>query len=980
MAGIRSAVVLVLALALVGVVVLFWSGQAPVAPPFGAATLDGAGHGADPAPIDAAMGPIEAPASGGRSAVVPPRDSDGAPEDATKIRLTGILRDADLGVVAGHRVEFVARGSSANDGFFVLRGSPASDLFGEAAASAADSDDRGRFELLVAPGQTGFLRLAEASGVVFRAERGRVAVPGYRRHRDLGDLAVEPAALLGGVVRGPRGDPLASARVALSRSGGAPFDLRDRREVGADGRFLFGGLPEGSFRLRITAPGLVPHQQEIALSRGERRTDLAFALTTGARVAGIVVDDAAQPVPGANVAPRRAREYAPGRTFSDVDRDEATTTEPDGRFVLGGLEGAAVTLEVWADGHDTETRKDVPVGAENLVVELRRRSSIAGVLVDPDGHPIVGSRVFARPADADNSLPAGVFVAEASVVRTDRRGGARTDEAGAFVVENVPPGTSVVVADGTNHLRAESGPIQLRAGQSFTGLRLVAPVGASIDVLVRDGEARPIEGAVVEVRTPGRANASSFALSLSGGDALPMPMQVFRTRPIGTGTTDADGRVLIGGLPVGAVEVTATHADLVPVAPVSSTLPAAATTSVELTMGPGGFVELTVVDAVGAPAAAVGFSIEGPLGRGVREGRQRGKTDGEGAARSGPLESGQYSVSLMQAPRPVDFGHGYVMLGGRQGEAIDSTRVEVEVVAGATAAVRLVHPVLTTLDGVVRDRDGTVANARVALQRAGDRNPMPFGGGPSCTTDAEGRYRIEGLVTGDYRLEFRRDGAQVPHRVELSIPAGQAALTRDLWLGGGSARVTVVRDEDGVPVADARLTIESSADASGTGSVVFGSFVDVAADSQPPGWPRAARTGADGRAELAELPAGSYRIHIRHRERVTATVDAVEVRDGERTEVGTVRLVAGGTFAGSLQGLPEVGFVFAEVELVPIDGATTETIKRQANQREFEFTAIPAGRYRVRARNAVASNVEWGPSREVELRAGRRTELALTVR
>ncbi len=88
--------------------------------------------------------------------------------------------------------------------------------------------------------------------------------------------------------------------------------------------------------------------------------------------------------------------------------------------------------------------------------------------------------------------------------------------------------------------------------------------------------------------------------------------------------------------------------------------------------------------------------------------------------------------------------------------------------------------------------------------------------GPAATTDAEGRYRLEGLAPGPWSLRVRVPGIEwVAAGTEVHVPAGTADVTADLAVPGVSVlsgRVTL----DGAPVPGALVgTLEGEIERSG---------------------------------------------------------------------------------------------------------------------------------------------------------------------
>src|SRR5438876_6011312 len=89
-----------------------------------------------------------------------------------------------------------------------------------------------------------------------------------------------------------------------------------------------------------------------------------------------------------------------------------------------------------------------------------------------------------------------------------------------------------------------------------------------------------------------------------------------------------------------------------------------------------------------------------------------------------------------------------------------------------------------SISGSVRDQHGVVPGAKVSMQGpSGLRNQL--------TTDAEGRYRFDGLSAGSYQLTFSREGFATTTQT-LSLAGDSRTLDVVLTVAGLAASVDVV--------------------------------------------------------------------------------------------------------------------------------------------------------------------------------------------
>lgn len=242
----------------------------------------------------------------------------------------------------------------------------------------------------------------------------RVGIPARRAAEPL-ELALTAALELAGRVVDPGGQPLPGVRLELepeplgwstgewvpqdqeTSEGGHPQWTPRRLSPSADrkarthrdGGFRFAPVaPDVAYRLKIEHVGFAPLERMIGpLRRGDDPRPLDIVLSPGLRLTGTVVDPDGRAVRGAGVALR------PG--------DGATEVDATGRFVIRDLAPGMVHLAVTAQGFAPtglpaiELRPGQPaLDLGELVLEPE--STLPGRVVDPDGRPVAGARVWAR--------------------------------------------------------------------------------------------------------------------------------------------------------------------------------------------------------------------------------------------------------------------------------------------------------------------------------------------------------------------------------------------------------------------------------------------------------------------------------------------------------------------------------------------------------------------------------------------------------
>ncbi len=957
--------VIVLAVA-VAAAALLLTREDPVAP---------AGMPAAPAPAadDAAMRALtdDTVAPGDRSAVARAAAPATADTAAGTVTLSGRLVQANGEPLA-----------DAN-----LRFGPRIDLPTEGANTTTDrTDTAGRFALTVQAGRAGQLQLDDGAHVFADASDRGLAIEAMQGNRDLGDLAVVTGAAVHGTVRDAVGRPLAEVTVSMSRDGplaGVGFG-RWQTESAADGTFAFRALYAGDYRLSTASPRHLPASQSVALAAGETRRDLVLALSEGSSIAGVVVDDTGAPIADASVGAFRQRALGESGEITSLSADESVRTDANGRFSLGGLEDAPVTVRASAAAHAASSASGVRPGTANVTLTLARLATVRGRLVDRAGSPIEGSSISAEPA-ADGASGLRLL-----------RSSARTDAAGSFELTDVAAGSVIITATGNDHVAVSSAPTQVRPGESVDGLRLVADRGATLAVRVVDTHGTPVAGADVVVRepppraAPGGAQIASRSIRrrVESGDEE-ISFDDGGPRRLGTATSDADGWARIGGLPAGAAVASVAHPDHAPSRPHDVEMPAAGVLEVSLALREAGIVQVTAVDADHQPLASADVVLT-PADANGDDTRYDGTTDDAGVVEIRSLPAGRYVAALRRPSRPISVGGASIMMVDGNTTSYEASRADVAVEAGETSSVTLVRPVLTTVQGALRDAEGPVAGGKVEIARADAPTIQGLGGSAnSAVTDAAGRFTVDGLTAGSYRIRFGRRGQVVLAEQELTL-AGERFVERDLELNGGSVTIAVL-DAEGTPLRRATVSLrragEDATSTSGprrTGAVMVMMSTAGGSDGSETtmtlgGGPPSVKTDADGRATVRDVPPGVYTVAVSHSRHQRKELEAIEVQAQGEHDLGGVQLSGAGAISGTIEVADGDVPLVTNVQAKRADG-TGEPQTSMAMRGAFRFEGLGPGRYELRAR-PVGPNAaqEWGAPEIVEVEAGRSSRVTLRL-
>lgn len=583
--------------------------------PDGTWRMPGIGHGQwqlyVAAPERAFAGPVPAsrPGDGDEELVVT------LLEGAT---VRGVVRDEDGNPLAGARV--------AHDMEF---GDMLIDMLGEGPSIATLTEADGSFELrLLIPGDVSLVAslrgYTDSAPLAFELAEGEV--------REGIELTVSSGGAIDGLILGDDREPIAGMLVQL-------------QEIGLADQIFLRSADDGTFFVDQLVPGTwqvigVPETYQSGQAGAAALQGLIIETAT---VRSGEVTEVTLGAPAENPV------HIVGRVRPAEDLEEASVLFfPEGDNALGGL----VTTPVAADGsfeadllfpgryvvavnrgagafqdsvefvreipdEDTvELTLDVPVGA------------IHGRVTDTSGKPLAGLRVslYADGGLSTGTIGAGKF-AETS-----------TDERGEYVVHWLGAGTYSLGAGGKPivNLTEAAAPygrvvrdgVQLAEGEVKYGVDFELDVAGAIHGELRDADGKPVPGAAVFVR-----DASGQLLER-----------------ISFVTTGSDGGFKYGGIAPGSYTVSARSDAGATDGATEVTVAAGKTADLELELGPGTVLEVSVVDGEWDPLAA-DLQVLDEAGRDIAQqfgisDLQSMMTEGFSVTvrRFGPLPPGRYTV------------------------------------------------------------------------------------------------------------------------------------------------------------------------------------------------------------------------------------------------------------------------------------------------------------------------------------------------
>jgi protocatechuate 3,4-dioxygenase beta subunit len=602
---------------------------------------------------------------------------------------------------------------------------------------------------------------------------------------------------------------------------------RRRIEADAEGIGHIEDLAPGKYTAEVGAEGHGPTTvRDLEVPAGRESKEALIELDIGAELRGRVLRKSDDaPVAGATVTVNVLLMGMMAAARSNV----TTVTGEDGSFRLGDLPAGPISICVaHPDFPEIENRQVASPQnqGEPVVIRLPDAGRLSGTVYGEDGRPLPGARIITQNGTAT------------VLVKTET-----TDAEGRYMFENLAPGPINLVW----LIDAARGQVRLAQVVVIENEEVQADFFAA-------GKGATVTGTVKNAKGP----VAGVAIVL-----IPIDASADRGSSLRTGQTDAKGAFELKGLPPGKYILQATENQVGARHSVTLTIPEGVESVHKDLVLLAGMIEGRVLDAKGQPVseALIIARPDGRLDGGSLEDLALGivgqaVSAGDGTFRVEGLAAGTYILQVQHG------AHGQGRLTGvslSDGQHLKGVEIKLP------AAAELVL--------VVSGPTGPVNRALVQLT---DREGSPVSILATALTGENGRIAVPSVAPGTYRVIVAAkdlaatvvDGVTVAARGITEIPVRMVT--------GGILRVLVV-DEDGIPIPGVRARAENARE----GGVPH--LLDPGAILRNP-----PTTGADGNVDLAHVPPGRYFVAVNLGERSARSEKAVEVRDGERSEVRVV--------------------------------------------------------------------------------------------
>lgn len=775
-------------------------------------------------------------------------------------RVTGTVVDEDKKPVAAARV--ASQNAGRDGGPMMFIGRP---QFGRTAASGPD----GRFVLRVAELDTDVQISAAKKG--YPAIKSPIMRLASGERKGNVTLTIPRGVAFSGRVIDHNGKPVSGVSVDAAESTGDMGGGMVRRMV-----INAGGPPRGEENVTTASDGtfnvrLKEGKYDVVFKRegfaaktlrtqtvGPNEKPVEVTLDPGVEITGRVVRGGVG-VEGVSV-----------NALSEGGMAQSTTG-PDGSFTLADLTPGQMMINVNKMDAMIQEMRPITAPARDLVIELPTGGRITGRVVD---------KATRRPL---TSFQAGVS--------TSRGGGgmmimmppmmrAFTSDDGTFVLENVKPGPTQVMAMSPGYTTGRAPNVEVEDGKTIADVEVALEAGAKLVGKVTDSSGSPLSG--VSVRA-----------EMMGG-----PGRVMRFDGVDTATTtDPNGEYTLESLEPGEKTFNFARSGYVTETK-TVTLAGGKDTRLDVTIGSGLRISGQVVTEGGAPVGEATVRASSAAGGG-----REAHTDASGAFQLEGLAPGHYTFSASKSGlangivRDVDIavnnnvritmrsgsvlsGHvtglaaneleqttvfassptgsasgpvdasgnfriegaptGTVRVSARMGQMFGGTARSaapktVQVEPGSSAQVDIEFQAGTVIRGRVMRNNQPVPNASVGfIPRQGKAQTNA-----NTTADANGNYEIKGVEDGPYTVQVMDMERLSPFTTTYEV---HGSGNFDIDVRTASLRGRVTDASTGSPIVEAQVDVRPS----GSDTGFFGS--------------RMAMTDANGNFVVDSVAKGSYQI------------------------------------------------------------------------------------------------------------------------
>ncbi len=638
-------------------------------------------------------------------------------------------------------------------------------------------------------------------------------------------LVLDSGSTVRGRVVDDRGAPVDAFEVRASyvQAEGARWNFRNDKSISRDlsdakGEFELIGLADGEWSVHVRKDGTQSNSENVVLPGAEKTYQ--FTLPRQAKLRGVVLDPAGAPVADARI---EVDVEGQPRYWRGMEQDKTRKTDAQGTFdtaVSAGALEVRATHTAWAGSDTVKLSVAAAQEAGPVTLTLRRGGTITGEVRDKSGQ-LAGGRTVSTWVEGPGEWKQ-----------------ATTDASGTFVLERVTPGKVHVDLQPTQAemeaSRSANGSYSWSSTYAFNGqVEITLAEGATEHVVLGGAPASPVRVFGV-VRSGKPLEGAEISMYRQDAD---QPRGSWRT-----GRTDSSGKYEITLDAPGEYQVSVGYGTGGGSTTLRRTIPAGSSYELNIDV-PAGRIAGKVVSESGAPLANVRVIAQST--------RQVKPEDGEGESGWGNVTTaadGTFVFDLLPASTyTISAGSERWNRASAKSKSHGTAVVkDIELAAGGSVTdVVLRLPRAGSVRGVVTGPDGPVAGVEVRV-KGGEQESAWFGS--TDTTDASGRYQIDGLNPGTVVVSASTETSTSRPSAPVAIRSGESAQA-DLRLEPGAKLRLVVEDAEGKPTHSSwKVLDEGGNDCSGYKTE----------------WSQDADAGTGW--VIGPLPAGTYTVKVTYAE------------------------------------------------------------------------------------------------------------------
>ncbi|MBI3448973.1 MAG: carboxypeptidase regulatory-like domain-containing protein [Acidobacteria bacterium] len=526
---------------------------------------------------------------------------------------------------------------------------------------------------------------------------------------DVGDVTLEPGAVLSGIVTTTSGEPIPFARGRVTKE----FSLLGQFTAEIDGSFQTRSLKAGeAVTLTVDADGFGSVEKAGLTPPAEA---LTIALPAASRISGTVVDkETNQPIPDFSVSVSRNRNMGGGmaRMAQVMQGPEAAFHDDGGAFTIDGVDPGKIMVSAKASGYRDSQVAELEVGEgkdlTGVTLTLDHAAHVSGTIVDGRGRPVSGATVDKKETSG------GGF---GMMIRGGAGRGATSDGDGNFVLDGLSRERMTL---SVTHDDYESSTVDVDTSRDVENLKVSLSRGGSIaGTVLHQDDGSPVDRATVTATAAG-SDRFSGARSVTAGP---------------------DGAFAIEGVSAGRYTLHAEAAGLTPAD------------------------QEVIVDAGGAPAPvelklAGGVTLTGSI-TGLKEAdlpQFTVRLVSGGFGKSAAVDSeGKFEMKGLSPGSATLLASSGIFGGKSMTKAIDIPK------GSAAVEATIEFPRGNLVNGTVTHGADPIAGASVIF-----RNDATSAS-TTATTDSAGHYSAEDLESGDYTVNVMQFSTGLSHNTKLKV-------------------------------------------------------------------------------------------------------------------------------------------------------------------------------------------------------------------